>query len=207
MATPRAVRTGRSPRAVEQVVLAVVVGHPRLQRRPGEQEHEGEPGQQTPGQNSSEIGYPSTVDSPRRKQPEGPLEPTRCTNPAARRSHGRRLERPVQPDRVDLDEPAEQGEHGRDARRGGRPSEARSVGQSGVPTMLSSRPAGAGELGVLLPPQDRHVRADQRQRAAAGRSRMWTTYSRPDRLGPGNSPPNSRNASQVPTIGIDSTIE
>ena len=41
---------------------------------------------------------------------------------------------------------------------------------------------------------------------SAGTSRMWMTYSRWMMSGPGNSPPNSSDAAQVPTRGIESVI-
>ena len=90
--------------SVQDVVLVAVVGEARLEERPEVQEHEGEARDQHPREEQGRDLEAEGPDLPRREQPQRALEPADVPVGLRARAHRRRLERPPDPDRVDLRE-------------------------------------------------------------------------------------------------------
>jgi MFS family permease len=107
--------TGRGPEGnvagpVEQMMLAAVLGQANFDERPDGDQPEKQGGHHEPGKEQLGDGVAEDVEVPRRRQPQDAVEPAVVPVRLCWRGDRCRVVGPVLPDRVDLCEPAEQGE-------------------------------------------------------------------------------------------------
>ena len=193
------------PRAVQQVVRAVVVVDLLVDPRPGVHDGEDQPGDQEAGEErvgdlvARRSGTPSAATAaPNRRASPG-------TSPAGRRPTRCRGVGAVEPHRVDLDQAAE----GEDDPGDDHEQAARLQGVLGPDPAAPDVGLGlarAGEVGVFLVPQDHQVGGEQPD-DERGKRNSWMTNSRgmndgaresarptgcrPARCRPGGCPPRS----------------
>ena len=97
-------------------MLFAVAGHPLLEEGPRVEETEGHERQEHRGPEDLRDGVAGHVDAPRREDPQRAFEPPDVPVGLCRGRHGGRLERAVEPDGIDLRDPAEAAEHGEHGR-------------------------------------------------------------------------------------------
>ena len=99
---------------IQDLVLGMLAGHPGLEERPQGHDPEGDPRQEHSWNEGRRDGDPQRGDLDGRKETQGPVQPAHVPIRLRRGAYGGRVEGPVAPDRVDLDEAA----HQRQDRRG-----------------------------------------------------------------------------------------
>ena len=118
----------------------------------------------------------------------------------------RRVVGAVEPDRVDLGERRERGDHAEDHEEEavGLEEERRVELRADDDVLGLAR---AGEVGVLLVPQDHHVRADQREQDARDQQHVDDEQPRDDVVARDSCRRTGSSTTYVPTTGIDSATE
>ncbi len=192
-------------RALGVVVHRRVARRACLDERPQRQHGEDDAGDHDGRQEQLADRVPEQVELPVRPEPKDALEPSGVEVGLGRRGCRVGHERAVEPDRVDLDEPAEPASTAKVMNA--RPTDFNAnFGQTGVPvTVPSAVPSGRNWVCVWCHTSARW--AESEPAISAGINRMCITNSRDKSSGAGNSPPKKRYASHVPTSGIESTAE
>ena len=172
----------RVARALEQVVLALVAGHPRLQERPGEDQRQQQDRRDLARQHDVPgPGRAEDVRLPAGHDPQQALGDAHVPVGLRAGGHLRRVVGAVLPDRVDRQQATHQRGHAED-------DEEEPAGLGGVDrqhreaddVLLGA--AGTGPLGVLVVDEQQHVGGDQRQDQARDQQHVGDVEPRDDHL-------------------------
>ena len=170
---------GRSvTRALQQVVVGVVAGELLLQERVGDQQ--GEDQAHTDSHpDTLRDGVSEEVELPRRPQPDQTVGPHHVEVGLAARRHLGRVVGAQVPDRVDLQQATHQTQdaHRDGEERAGLDGEHRHDAHT---DHVGLGAAGAGELGVLLEPDQGQVHTDERQDDARDQQDVQRVQARND---------------------------
>ena len=169
-------------RTVVDVVLALVAGHPRLEERPqGGARHDDPEGEQGGDQHAQAERVAPEIDLPGGHDPQRAFEEAHIEVRLGARRNGSGIVRPVQPDRVDLQERAEQRQDAeREQEVGARLGHEHRVERVAVHLLLGL--VLDRHRGVLLVPHDHHVRGDQPEQQRGDQQDVQHVQARHDVL-------------------------